>query len=307
MQEMQEIRRETPSQEMRRTPSQQDGELQNQTAPAFMATDPSPPEISDTPLPQNPQVDLPPQQQQQSSQKPAVPNRKSNVLHRAFERGDPEHTIHRLKQALREVESENNHFRNERAYFQHVYTAAKEESAAIRRDFQDHIEKSRFSRQKLEEKCELIRKDNEVLREYITSMSKAQQPIRGEDYYIQLFEELRGAIQSWMAKNSKLNAKEILPEGVGTEVTGLLEKCGVHGVVSAKKLGGEIRELWANRTTRVPLLRHIAAVFLFETVFDRFAFGHDRAASEYMKWIEGDLFRQGTPPAPLPFFPRNVI
>ena len=292
IQEMQEIRRGTPSQDMRRTPSQQDGELQNQSAPAFMATDPNPPEISDPSTTQKSQVDPPPQQP--SSQKPAVPNRKSNVLHRAFDRGDPEHTIHRLKQALRESESENHHFRNERAYFQHHYAAAKEETAAIRRDFQDHIEKARFSKQKLEEKCDLIQKDNETLREYITSMSKAQQPIRGEDYYIQLFEELRGHIQSWMAKNSKLNAKETLAEGVETEVVGFLDKCGAHGVVSAKRFGGEIRGLWTNRRTRVPLLRHIVGVFLYETVFDRFAFGHDRAASEYMKWIEGDLFRQGT-------------
>jgi hypothetical protein len=146
----------------------------------------------------------------------------------------------------------------------------------------------------MEEKCELIQKDNENLREYITSMSKAQEPIRGEDFYVQSFEELRGHIQSWMAKNSKLNAKEILAEGVQTEVVAFLDKCGPHGIITSKKFGSQIRELWTSRRTRVPLLRHIVALFLFETVFDRFAFGHDRAASEYLKWIEGDLFRQGT-------------
>jgi hypothetical protein len=292
MQEMQEIRRTTPPQEMRRTSSQQDPELQNQTAPAYISTDPNPSESPDHSSQTSP-VDLP--AQQQSSQKPPIPARKGNVLHRAFDRGDPEHTIHRLKQALREVESENNHLRNERGYIHHVYIAAKEESAAIRNDFQDHIEKTRFSRQKLEEKCDLIQKDNETLREYITSMSKAQEPIRGEDFYVQLFEELRGHIQSWMAKNSKLNAKETLAEGVQSEVVGFLDKCGAHGVITAKRFGGQVRELWTNRRTRVPLLRHIVALFLFEMVFDRFAFGHDRAASEYLKWIEGDLFRQGIP------------
>jgi hypothetical protein len=288
MQEMQEIRLSTP-QQMRRTPSSQGSDSQDQISPAVMNTDPDSPETTDS-ASQKPSVDP---QQPAPSQKPPIPNRRSNVLHRAFERGDPEHTIQRLKQHLREAESENHHLRNERGYIHHVYAAAKEETAAIRRDFQDHIEKTRFSRQKMEEKCELIQKDNENLREYITSMSKAQEPIRGEDFYVQSFEELRGHIQSWMAKNSKLNAKEILAEGVQTEVAAFLDKCGPHGIITSKKFGSQIRDLWTSRRTRVPLLRHIVALFLFETVFDRFAFGHDRAASEYLKWIEGDLFRQG--------------
>jgi hypothetical protein len=289
MQEMQEIRLSTP-QQMRRTPSSQGSDSQDQISPAVMNTDPDSPETTDS-ASQKPSVDP---QQPAPSQKPPIPNRRSNVLHRAFERGDPEHTIQRLKQHLREAESENHHLRNERGYIHHVYAAAKEETASIRQDFQDHIEKTRFSRQKMEEKCELIQKDNENLREYITSMSKAQEPIRGEDFYVQSFEELRGHIQSWMAKNSKLNAKEILAEGVQTEVVAFLDKCGPHGIITSKKFGSQIRDLWTSRRTRVPLLRHIVALFLFETVFDRFAFGHDRAASEYLKWIEGDLFRQGS-------------
>jgi hypothetical protein len=290
MKEMQEIRGAPLLLEMRRTPSQHNGEPQNQSAPASMITPQNPPGYTDD-SPQQAQLDP---STQQSLQKPPIPNRKSNILHRTFERGDPEHTIHRLQHSLRELESENRHLRSERGYIHQVYASAKEETAAIRRDFQDHIEKTRFSRQKLEEKCELIQKDNESLREYITSMSKAQEPIRGEEFYVQLFEELRGHIQSWMAKNSKLNAKETLEETVPSEVSGFLEKCGAHGVFTAQRFGGEIRELWTDRKTRVPLLRHVVALFLFETVFDRFAFGHDRAASEYLKWIEGDLFRQGT-------------
>lgn len=289
MQEMQEMRRSTP-QQMRGTPSTQDSDSQDQIAPAVMTIDPDSSDTTDSAT-QKPPVDP---QQPPASHKPPIPNRRSNVLHRAFERGDPEHTIQRLKQHLREAESDNHHLRNERGYIHHVYAAAKEETAAIRKDFQDHIEKTRFSRQRLEEKCELIQKDNEGLREYITSMSKAQEPIRGEDFYVQSFEELRGHIQSWMAKNSKLNAKETLAEGVQMEVVGFLDMCGAHGIITSTKFGAEIRELWTSRRTRVPLLRHIVALFLFETVFDRFAFGHDRAASEYLKWIEGDLFRQGT-------------
>ena len=145
----------------------------------------------------------------------------------------------------------------------------------------------------------ILRNDNQSLRMYIDSMRNAQEPIRGEEKYTQAFEDLNNKITSWILTQSKKNADVTLKDAnIRTAIMTKIKSFGKYGVHTATQIEPTLQQLYASKKTRAPLIRHILALFLFDRVFDPFAFAlkypdpsHD--ASNYLKFIENDLFLQG--------------
>ena len=57
-----------------------------------------------------------------------------------------------------------------------------------------------------------LRHDNDEIRSYVLRMESDLQPVRDEDYYIQLFEEIKSEVEMWSAKHGKSNAGATLSQ-----------------------------------------------------------------------------------------------
>ena len=125
-------------------------------------------------------------------------------------------------------------------------------------------------------------------------MSKVQEPLRGDDHYIKLFDDLKNDIDSWVASLSKKNASATLRPGVPKTILVKLGALGEHGHYTAEFLRPLLLQLHGGRKTRIPLIRHVLALFLFDQIFEPFAFGLTRDSSKNMKDIEDRLFKQGS-------------
>ena len=136
-------------------------------------------------------------------------------------------------------------------------------------------------------------KDNEDLREVITSKSRPQEPIFAEDHYIRGFIDIKNAITEFVAKHSKQHSKPSLSPADQKKILEKLTEFGPYGRYSSEFLTNRLAGLYTNRQFRIPLLRHVFAVFLFDQVFSRFAFSVSQEVSEYLSSIEDHLFLQG--------------
>jgi chromosome segregation ATPase len=179
----------------------------------------------------------------------------------------------------------------DRYYTQYVST--QNQFDALKKEHDEFVKLSNAIQGSLEDKCSAVSKDNDVLRDYIHGMSKAQEPIQAEDYYVNCFEAIRNGIHQWAAKHSKLNATETLSETSQSEILEIISGLSTRGKKYSELLRPDMLSLYKSRRTRNPLVRHLFAIFLFEKVFDCFAFGLDSYSSDYLKWIEGNFFSQG--------------
>lgn len=155
---------------------------------------------------------------------------------------------------------------------------------------------SQTEKQLLKDENAHLRKDNGQLRTYIVDMEKGRGPLHDEEYYIQRFEELRGGIESWIAKHAKANSRQALSEQAQVEVLGILAKLGPYGAISSRFLNAEshdIQSLYGNRRSCIALIRHVVALFLFTEVFEQFAFGLPSSFSDELKWMKLDIFTRG--------------
>lgn len=149
-----------------------------------------------------------------------------------------------------------------------------------------------------QERCEALENDNEQLRAYIATMRNAQGPILDEGYYSRGFDGLRREIDSWVAKQYKKNANQSLSDDAPSVIVRIVSLFGDHGLACSHFLQSEeysIQMLYNERRTRIPLIRHVIAIILFDQVFDRFAFGLTRDSSDYTQSIEDSILQQSSP------------
>lgn len=137
-----------------------------------------------------------------------------------------------------------------------------------------------------------VTKDNHVLRAYIDSLSTAQELIHGDDLYTRRFNDLKNDISSWVAKRSKRHSNLHPSPAVYSQLLDKVKGLGDHGKHTEQFIRRIIHELYTGKETRIPFLRNIIALFLFEQVFNPFAFGLECDLSNYLKYLEKQLFIQ---------------
>jgi hypothetical protein len=159
------------------------------------------------------------------------------------------------------------------------------------------LKKAKRNEQIKDEMIAAVSRDNEALRDIIVRKSRKEvsEPIHHDDYYVEQFEDLNNAIKNWAAKNSKANAKQTLNLANQTIILELIADLGPTAKKSAELLQPQLSVLYQNWRTRMPLIRHIFAIFLWEQILGPFAVGLDLQASRNLLFIEDDLFSQGNP------------
>jgi hypothetical protein len=161
----------------------------------------------------------------------------------------------------------------------------------------------------LQEENQMLRKDNDLLRNSIMEKGKDSQPRRGEEHYARLFKELRADIETWMAKQAKANGSQELAEAVERAILDKLAAFGIRGQWSADFLTtNRIFHAWyLNTRSRIQLGRHIIAAILFDQVFVPFAFGLPEEWDHALAWVERDINVRGRYPLTWQLIFRGAI
>lgn len=150
--------------------------------------------------------------------------------------------------------------------------------------------------QRLKSENAMLRTDNEQLRTYIVKMEPNDlKPLRDEEYYIQGIEELKSDVEMWSARHGKANVSHTLSKSSEVKLFELLEKLGEPGRGSSQFLQKhQATQIWySNARTRIPLIRHVVALFLFRQVLEPFAVGLPPALSDALVWIDEDVMSHG--------------
>lgn len=205
--------------------------------------------------------------------------------------GDKDHTISELQNATWLLKNDNNSLSEK-------LRKTENEFLVFRNKYEDETKYLNGLLETEAQKIAAIEKNNIGLRQLISRTSKVQEPLRGEDYYIQCFEDLKNDIESWVVTYSKKNANATLTPPVPNLVLGKINTLGDHGQHIAEYLRLQIPHLkllqvYNSKKTRIPLIRHVIALFLFDQIFEPFAFGLTRDSSDRIKDIEDRLFKQG--------------
>jgi hypothetical protein len=195
-------------------------------------------------------------------------------------------TIRKLDAAKLQVESDNRNLISSLSISNREHTSTKTE-------FEVYRKRAEGRERAQQERCNTIERDNENLRDFINSKSRPQEPNHAEDFYIQAFDDLKNGISDFVAKHSKLNSKETLSPAMQTKILAALAEFGNMGQSTSAFLKSNLTSLYTNRQTRIPLLRHIVAIHLFDKIFVRFAYAVTTETSEYLKGLENQLFHQG--------------
>lgn len=142
---------------------------------------------------------------------------------------------------------------------------------------------------------ELLRVDNERLRTYIATKETQLQPSQTEDYYVQNFRELRTGLEMWIAKQAKTSAATSMSDADASKLLESLAGLGRKGKLSAQylRLNNTVQKLYCTTGSRIQLIRHVVAVFLFDQIFGPFAVGLPRELSDALEWIDNDILSQG--------------
>jgi hypothetical protein len=150
---------------------------------------------------------------------------------------------------------------------------------------------------RLQQRCAFLEKDNEELRGYIAEMRSAQGPVHDDGYYVQTADRLNLQIQSWVARNSKTISDPYIPDNLAREVFKFVERLGENGKKSLQSLTSDhssLQMLYKYSRSRIAVIRHIIALFLFQSIFHPFAVGLDEGQSELQYKIQECIFSQGS-------------
>ena len=164
------------------------------------------------------------------------------------------------------------------------------------KDLLQQVEKLKRQLAQEADKSRLTQNDNIILRAQIADMCNAQEPLREEDYYIIEFCQIRIDIESWAAKETKTMPKQPLSEKNVSSLVSRLQSLGEHGRAAGQWILNKEINFFQQRRNRIALIRLVAAIVLFDKVFDLFSFGMGREDSEFFKGIEKDLCLTGTRP-----------
>ena len=147
----------------------------------------------------------------------------------------------------------------------------------------------------LSQRCDILDKDNDLLRTQIASTSCAQEPLREEQFYVSQFDQIRMEIESWAAKETRGKVLEPVTTTCQDTVIAMLVVCGDHGKLAGDLLRSASSLFGENRRTRIALIRHATAVWLYSMMFDRFAFGFNSKMSDQFKNVETTIYSQSSP------------
>lgn len=149
----------------------------------------------------------------------------------------------------------------------------------------------------LKKEVEFLRLDNEKLRTYIATRESDLNPIHTENFYVQSFQALKGEIEMWIAKQSKVNPTTPLLDEDEAKLLETLATLGCYSTAPSEiSRLRHVAKTWCTRTwSRIQLIRHIVAVFLFDQIFSSFAVGLSPELSEVPAWIDNHILSHGWP------------
>jgi len=162
---------------------------------------------------------------------------------------------------------------------------------------EQRINSLKGEQERLKSDIEVVQAHNERLRTHIFRNESDLNPNRSEDFYIQNFEGLKGEVENWIAKHAKasLRLSPTLSAENETEVLNVLGILGIAGKESSKVLGetDALRKQYRDLRSRIILIRHIVAVFLFDQIFHPMMAGLVPCLDEALIWMEKDILSQG--------------
>jgi hypothetical protein len=203
---------------------------------------------------------------------------------------------------------------NECPEFRDALSVADEKLSAANTKIQDlcqqikQLQRHNFSQQKhfeqsssnymSEKEAEILflKEDNSNLRGMIDEMKSANAVVHEDAHYIKLLESLNGTILSSVAKAFKSSCQQDLSEEAGNKILDTLSRIDPWGKQTVEALSLSKVTIWAfhkDAKKRMVLVRHIIALFLWESVFDPFAFGLEKTVSHNLRTIEKDILSSG--------------
>lgn len=118
-------------------------------------------------------------------------------------------------------------------------------------------------------------------------------PRREEEFYTKKFGDIKVEFEMWVA--SSVGASDALPKGGESILLQTLATLGRHGKAASEflKVNQGIRSWYKLPGTRIQLIRHIAALLLFEYVLVPFVFGLSSEVSHALSWVDADIMSNG--------------
>ena len=169
----------------------------------------------------------------------------------------------------------------------------KSKFEAVTKDIEVERNRNNHREAKLNEHLAETLRYNEDLTEIIANTSKPQEPIHAERHYKTGFLDIKNEVNEFVVKNSKLNSKESLSPADQKKILEKIAEFGDCGKHSSEFLAKRLASLYTSRQFRIPLLRHVFALFLFDQVFGRFAFSVSHEVSDNLRRIEDNICHQG--------------
>jgi chromosome segregation ATPase len=143
-----------------------------------------------------------------------------------------------------------------------------------------------------------LRHDNDEIRSYILKMERELPPVV-DDYYIQLFEEIKSEVEIWSAKHGKSNAGATLSQEHEDQLLDIIARLGNSGIASVDFLRANpqsFRTWYSNARSRIQLVRHVIASFLYDKIFEPFAAGLPSQLWQALVGITGYVIEDGFSP-----------
>jgi hypothetical protein len=130
--------------------------------------------------------------------------------------------------------------------------------------------------------------------------------LRAEDHYVNQMQQISSSIEDWVAKHVKSSKKmekergyhlPALEDNVVVQIISKIKLLGDHGRKSAARLIETFSDRFKEGISRIALVRHIIALYLFHEVLSRFAFGLELSESNLLMKLEDFIWEsQGEVP-----------
>ena len=131
---------------------------------------------------------------------------------------------------------------------------------------------------------------------YIANLNRAQEAVYQDSTYVEQLDTLNHFTQSSVASMFKWSCEHELSKEAALKVRGFLKEMDPYGKATLDILtryGLTISDLHKDSTTRIILIRHIIALFLWKNVFSPFAFGLNENLSHNVQTLENNIFLTG--------------
>jgi chromosome segregation ATPase len=142
-----------------------------------------------------------------------------------------------------------------------------------------------------------VREDNELIRAQIYNTDRAGGPKNSEEHYLRSFQELSGDFENWVVRNSRAERQQKLTKEDEANLLALTRELGAYGPKTSRFLGSNdiLREWYSNARSRMVLIRHIAAMFIYDQIFEPTVLGLPPDAAKLLRVIEHNILTQGLP------------